>query len=849
MALTSQDANIKKMTKKLTNKNPFSLIVDFDGNFSEMISQELPAQLPILPMRGMQLFPVNLASIAVNRDSSRRLVEMAMQKDMLFGVVTQRNADVDDPKRADLYDIGVAAKVLQRYEMPDGGLTIILQGYGKFRLDRLIRSRSFLKGEVSPIAERVPEDNDNEYGAMVSTCRDAMTEYLKYQEGMPDEVAMSVMNIHNPVFYINFLCTNLPFSIEEKYALLEQNDLKRRAYELLPLLSREVQYLKLKHDIARNAHQELDKQQREYFLQQQVKNIQEELGDSTSAEVDGLRKRLAAIGQMPEDTRRLLNREIDKLEMLSPRTPDYSVQIDYLRQSLSLPWGKTSTDNLDIRHARRQLDRDHYGLDKVKDRIVEQLALMQLSGCRRMPILCLYGPPGVGKTSLGRSIAEALGRKYVRVSLAGVHDESEIRGHRRTYVAAMAGRIMKSIVKAETDNPVFVLDEIDKVTANMHHGDPQSALLEVLDPEQNRQFHDNYFDFDYDLSHILFIATANTLQGIPAPLLDRMELINVEGYLTEEKKEIARHHLIPRELAQLELGDRMPLRLSPAAVEHIIEKYTRESGVRQLSKQINKIVRKMAVELVTNEAETQRNESEGENPKDQKGRGAKTLSLKAADVERYLGVPPFNRDIYQGNDDAGVVTGLAWTSVGGEILFIETSLSRTKGGRLTLTGNLGDVMKESAMLALEYVKAHCDMLNIDHRLFEQWGVHIHVPEGATPKDGPSAGITIATSIASAVTQRKVRAHVAMTGEITLRGKVLPVGGIKEKILAAKRAGITDIVMCKDNRRNVEDIPEQYRSGLTFHYVDTVADVWQFALLPEQVKHPVNLSIADEDTKK
>lgn len=824
------------MTNKISNKNPFSLIVDFDGNFAEMINQELPAEMPILPMKGMLIFPVNLASIAVNRDSSRRLVEMAFNKDMLFGVVTQKDSEVENPKRQDLYDVGVAAKVLKKFMMPDGSLTVILQAYGKFHLDKITNTRSYMKGAVTPITEFLPHPNDSEYDAAVGTCRDTIKEYLSYQETVPEEVIGSVMNIHNPAFFINFLCTNLPLALEEKYNLLVENDLKRRAYELLPLLSREVQYLKLKHDIARNAHQELDKQQREYFLQQQVKNIQEELGDGATAEAKALRKKLENIATMPDGTRKYLQKEIDRLETINTRTPDYSVQTEYLNQSLNLPWGKMSDDDLDIKHARKQLDKDHYGLDKVKDRIIEQLALMQLSGSRRMPILCLYGPPGVGKTSLGKSIAAALGRKYVRVSLAGVHDEAEIRGHRRTYVAAMAGRIMKSVVKAETDNPVFVLDEIDKVTANMHHGDPQSALLEVLDPEQNRQFHDNYFDFDYDLSHILFIATANTLQGIPAPLLDRMELINVEGYLTEEKKEIAKHHLIPRELQQLQLADRLPLKLSASAVEYIIEKYTRESGVRQLSKQINKIVRKLAVEAVS------KNDNDNENPQVWEPRYSKTLALKPADIERYLGVPPFNRDIYQGNDDAGVVTGLAWTSVGGEILFIETSLSHSKGGKLTLTGNLGDVMKESAMLALEYVKAHCDMLEIDHHLFEQWGVHIHVPEGATPKDGPSAGITIATSIASAVTQRKVRAHVAMTGEITLRGKVLPVGGIKEKILAAKRAGIKDIIMCRDNRRNVEDIPEKYLKGLTFHYVDTVADVWDFALLKEHVENPVELTI-------
>lgn len=831
------------MSKKSNDKNPFSLIVDFDGNFSNIINTEFPTEMPILPMKGMQIFPVNLGSIAVSRDSSRRLIEMAIKKDMMFGVVTQRDPDVDSPRRQDLYDLGIAAKVLQHFETSDGTMTAILQGYGKFHLDKLIHGRSYLKGQVTPISETVPKEKDKEYEAAVSACRDELHDFLQFQEGMPDEVVANIMGIRNPVFFINFLCTNLPFPLDEKYKLLEENDLKRRAYQLLSMLGREVQYLKLKHEIASSAHQELNKQQREYFLQQQVKNIQEELGDSAAAEAKSFREKLENLSLMPETTRRMLAKEIDKLEMLNTRSPDYSVQNDYLTQALNLPWGTVSDDNMDIRHARRQLDKDHYGLDKVKERIIEQIALMRLSGSRRMPILCLWGPPGVGKTSLGRSIATSLGREYVRVSLAGIHDEAEIRGHRRTYVAAMAGRIMKGIVKAETDNPVFVLDEIDKVTANMHHGDPQSALLEVLDPEQNSQFHDNYFDFDYDLSRVLFIATANTLQGIPAPLLDRMELINVEGYLTEEKLEIARHHLIPRELQSLGVEKSLDVRLVPTAIEYIIEKYTRESGVRQLAKQINKIVRKMAVEATEADADGISSATTD------KPAARKQKALRPKDVERYLGVPPFNRDIYQGNADAGVVTGLAWTSVGGEILFIETSLSRQKGAHLTLTGNLGDVMKESAMLAMEYVRAHCDELGIDYRVFDQWGVHIHVPEGATPKDGPSAGITIATSIASAVTQRRVRKHIAMTGEITLRGKVLPVGGIKEKILAAKRAGITDIVMCRDNRRNVEDIPAAYCSGLTFHYVDTVSEVWQYALLDERVDNPLNFIIDDGNAEK
>ena len=586
----------------------------------------------------------------------------------------------------------------------------------------------------------------------------------------------------------------------------------------MAILNRECQYASLKLHIQNQTREELDQQQKEYFLQQQIKNIQSELGDAQNSDVKELREKAKDLN-FPPKVEETFNKELQKLERLNPQNPDYSVELNYLQTLTNLPWGKQTEDKISIPNAERVLNREHYGLEKVKERILEHLALMQYKEGLKTPILCLYGPPGVGKTSLGKSIANALGRKYVRVSLGGVHDEAEVRGHRRTYVGSMPGRIIKGLIKAQTDNPVFVLDEIDKVSDNNYNGDPQSALLEVLDPEQNSAFHDNFLDVDYDLSKVLFVATANSLSTLPRPLLDRMEIISVDGYLTEEKREIARRHLIPR--IEEGLGLLGNIKFAPAALEFIIEKYTRESGVRQLEKQLEKIYRKIAFHKAKN----------GTLPFD----GAQ---LRQKDVEELLGKPLFSRERYQGNGYAGVVTGLAWTAVGGEILFIETSISRSKAPKLTLTGNLGDVMKESAILALEYIKAHAEKLQIDPRVFENWSVHIHVPEGATPKDGPSAGITIATSIASALTQRKVRPHTAMTGEITLRGKVMPVGGIKEKILAAKRAGITDIIMSKENEKDIKEINEKYVHGLTFHFVENVEEVLNIALLQDKVDNAI-----------
>ena len=620
---------------------------------------------------------------------------------------------------------------------------------------------------------------------------------------MPNEAEFAIQNISNGIIRVNFVCSSMPFSVQEKIQLLRFNDGKERLFAALRLLHRDIQFMELKQNIRSRTREDLEGSPERKELMEK-----------------------AMTRKWGEDVEKTFYKELDKLDMLNPQGPEYSVQLNYLQTMVSLPWNEYTEDDIDLKRAQKVLDKDHYGMEKVKERILEYMAVLQLRGDLKSPIICLYGPPGVGKTSLGKSIAASMKRKYVRISLGGLHDESEIRGHRRTYVGAMPGRIIKSIQKAGSSNPVFILDEIDKVTQNTINGDPSSALLEVLDPEQNSAFHDNYLDVDYDLSKVLFIATANDLNTIPRPLLDRMEIIEVSGYITEEKIEIAKRHLIPKVKENTGLDSDKKLSFNKAAIEKIIEQYTRESGVRQLEKQIDKAMRKLALKKATDG----------------------TLSFEKITpevLEGLLGKPPFYRDIYQGNEYAGVVTGLAWTSVGGEILFIETSLSKGKGSKLTLTGNLGDVMKESAVLALEYVKAHAELLNIDYRIFDNYNIHIHVPEGATPKDGPSAGITIATSIASALTQRKVRKNTAMTGEITLRGKVLPVGGIKEKILAAKRAGITDIIMCRDNKKDIDEIPEVYLKGVEFHYVENVQDVWNFALTDEIVKNPIPFEISDE----
>lgn len=805
----------------------FQMVADFDGDINSLFEMSVEGEMPIIPTRNIVLHPGVLAPIMVARESTLSLVRMLKKHpDRAFAVFCQKDASNDEPGVEDLYEYGVVAKFVKTFELPGMGnnVTVILQGLSRCHLENITQQEPYLKGSVTIANEEIPKDDVEFEMAMEDLRRKAML-YVQKNEELPNEAQFAVSNITNNILALNFMCTNMPFPIEDKAMLLSLHSLKERAFKLMGLFSREMQFLDMKLKIRNKTQQTIDEEQKEYFLRQQMKNIRKELGgDGQSAD----RNRLLGIAKTKKwkpETNETFKKELEKLDMLQPQSPDYNTQLTFLQQILDLPWEEYTKDNLSLQRAKKILDRDHYGMQNVKERILEYISVLILSAKRKAPIICLYGPPGVGKTSLGKSIADTLQRKYVRISLGGLHDEAEIRGHRRTYIGAMPGRIIKGIQKAGSSNPVFVLDEIDKVTQSTHNGDPSSALLEVLDPEQNNAFHDNYLDMDYDLSNVMFIATANDISQIPGPLRDRMEMIEVSGYITEEKIEIAKRHLIPK-MAELNGVDSFNFKFRKNAIETIIERYTRESGVRQLEKQIGKMMRKLAFEIASTEM-------------------IPTEPITKERSIELLGNPPFTRDIYQGNEFAGVVTGLAWTSVGGEILFIETSLNKGKGERLTLTGNLGDVMKESATIALQYVKAHSDLLGIDYRVFSNWNIHIHVPEGATPKDGPSAGITIATSIASALTQRKVRKNVAMTGEITLRGKVLPVGGIKEKILAAKRAGITDIMLCKDNEKDINDIPEVYRKGVTFHYVETVKDVWQFALLKEKVKDAVELTIEDE----
>ena len=812
------------------NKNSaFQMIADVEGDLEDILNVEVPDNVPILPVRNLVLFPGVVSPILIGRDSSKIVIQKAEKRGDFIGIVCQRDPEVDVPLQEDLYRTGVFAKVMKLLTLPNGNITAIVQCHNRFQLNRLTQTSPYLEGDVEQHIDLDPDKRDREFKAAMEDLRSLVNEYINVSEDIPDEATFAIKNISNNIMALNFVCSNMPFPIKEKIKLLEMESVKERLFNVMKIINREINLQNLKADIRNKTREDIDEQQRNYFLQQQIKNMQAEMGNESSPEKYELLKK-AEGKNWPADISKTFYKEADKLDNLNPQSPEFNVLLNYLQTLVSLPWGEYTTDDLDLKRAQKILDQDHYGMEKVKERILEYMAVLALRGDLKSPILCLYGPPGVGKTSLGKSIASAMKRKYVRVSLGGLHDEAEIRGHRRTYIGAMPGRIIKSIQKAGSSNPVFILDEIDKVTQMTHNGDPASAMLEVLDPEQNNAFHDNYLDVDYDLSKVLFIATANNLSTIPRPLLDRTEIIEVSGYITEEKIEIAKRHLIPRELDNTGQNVKgLKPTFNKAAIEMIIERYTRESGVRQLEKQINKALRKIAY-------------------KRQLEDHADYKKITPAEIEDLLGKPPFYRDIYQGNDYAGVVTGLAWTSVGGEILFIETSLSKGKGNKLTLTGNLGDVMKESAILALEYVKAHAETLNIDYRIFDNWNIHIHVPEGATPKDGPSAGITIATSIASALTQRKVRKNTAMTGEITLRGKVLPVGGIKEKILAAKRAGITDIVMCRENEKDILEIPDIYLKGVTFHYVENVQDVWKFALTDEIVKNPLDFTIQEDEKK-
>lgn len=804
----------------------FSVVTDIDPSGPELTEDCLNEELPIMTLRNMVMFPSVIMPVTVGRRSTLKLTKAALKGNKPIVIATQKVMEVEDPNLNDLYTTAVVGRVLREFELPGGNTTVILQASTlKVRIDSVTSAKPYLKGKVSALPEDMEmKENNDELDALLDTAKDLCTKYIEVSESSAQEMVFALKNLPQNHMMINYVCTNFPFPIEDKINMLDKSTLKDRLYTLIQVLNKQTKLALIKQDIQLRTREDLDKQQKEYFLQQQIKNIQDELGTGQDEEVENLRDK-AAKKQWNEEVGKIFDRELAKLERLNPQSPDYNVQLSYLQVLLSLPWNVYSQDSLNIQNAEKVLNKDHYGLEKVKERILEHLAVLKLKGDMKSPIICLYGPPGVGKTSLGRSIATSLKRKYIRMSLGGVHDEAEIRGHRKTYIGAMPGRIIKSLIKAETSNPVIILDEIDKLGSD-HHGDPSSALLEVLDPEQNNSFHDNYVDIDYDLSKVMFIATANNIGAIPPPLLDRMELIEVSGYITEEKIEIARRHLIPKELENNGLT-KDNVKFTPSAIEYIIENYTRESGVRELEKKISKVMRKIALEIASDKF-TERHD------------------LKPTDIKQYLGMPPYSRDKYQGNEYAGVVTGLAWTAVGGEILFVETSLSKGKGGRLTLTGNLGDVMKESAMLALEYIKAHSHLLNLPEGIFDNWNIHIHVPEGAIPKDGPSAGITMVTSLASALTQRKVKANLAMTGEITLRGKVLPVGGIREKILAAKRAGIKDIILCEENRKDIEEIQPIYLKGVEFHYVKDIKEVLDLALTDEKVADAIDFTVKDNE---
>lgn len=768
------------------------------------------AVLPILSLRNMVLFPGVLLPVTVARPKSLKLVRQAHENEKHIGVCAQIDRKLEDPTIDQLHQVGTIARVIRILEMPDGTTTVILEGQKRFMLGELVTNRPYMKARVHLLEDVVPEASktDGVFPALVSSIKDLASNIITNSGMLPPEATFAIRNIENPVFLINYICVNFSLQLKDKVQLIEMDDVLDRGYYLLDLLNKESQLLELKMNIQNKAKEGIDQQQREYFLQQQMKTIQNELGGaSPEQDIADLKKR-AEDKKWSEAVAKVFDKELKRLERTHQHSPDYSIQLNYIETLLDLPWNEYTEDNFNLKNAMKVLDTDHFGMEKVKDRIIEHLAVLKLKGDMKSPIICLYGPPGVGKTSLGKSIANALNRKYLRVSLGGLHDEAEIRGHRRTYIGAMPGRIMQNILKAESANPVFVLDEIDKVTAD-YKGDPSSALLEVLDPEQNTTFHDNYLDVDFDLSKVMFIATANNLNTIPRPLLDRMELIEVSGYTQEEKAEIAKRHLIPKELENHGL-DKSQVKFSKEIIDTLIESYTRESGVRSLNRVIASVMRKIAKQVAM-EADY-------------------NVKLTKEDLTNYLGSPKYSKEKYQGNDYTGVVTGLAWTQVGGEILYIESSLSKSKAPKLTLTGNLGDVMKESAMLALEYIKAHAADLKIDPVIFDEMNVHVHVPEGAIPKDGPSAGITMVTALASVFTKRKVRKNVAMTGEVTLRGKVLPVGGIKEKILAAKRAGITDIILCADNQKDVDEIKADYLKGLKFHYVRDIMEVLEFALL-------------------
>jgi len=779
----------------------------------EINNEPLPISLPILPLRNTVLFPGVVVPITAGRDKSIQLINEANAGNKVIGVVAQRNPDVENPTPEHLFQTGTVARILRVLKMPDGNTTVIIQGKKPFEIAQYTQEEPYLKADIKPTGWVKPESGDPEFSAIVESIKDLAYKIIKNNPNLPSEASFAIKNIESNAFLVHFVSANLSIDVAQKQALLEMTDLKARAMAVLGYMDVELQKLQLKNDIQSKVRNDLDQQQREYFLHQQMKTIQEELGGISYEEEVNEMVEQSKNKLWDEKTAKHFEKELQKLQRMNPQVAEYGIQRNYLELMLELPWNQFSTDVFDLKKAQKILDRDHFGLADVKKRIIEHLAVLKLRNDMKSPILCLYGPPGVGKTSLGRSIAEALGRSYVRMSLGGLRDEAEIRGHRKTYIGAMPGRIVQNMKKAETSNPVFVLDEIDKLSQGFQ-GDPSSALLEVLDPEQNNAFYDNFLELGYDLSRVLFVATANNLSNIQPALLDRMELIPVSGYTQEEKVQIAKKHLLPKQLKEHGLKS-ADLKVSASSLQKIIGGYTRESGVRQLEKQIAKVVRHAAKSIAMEE-------SYELNPDPQM-------------IESILGVPRMERDRYENNDIAGVVTGLAWTSVGGDILFIESILSPGKGA-LNITGNLGKVMKESATIALEYIKAHADQWNIPQEVFDKYNIHIHVPEGATPKDGPSAGITMLTSLVSLFTQRKVKAKLAMTGEITLRGRVLPVGGIKEKILAAKRADIKEIILCVDNKKDIAEIEPEYIKGLTFHYVREMSEVLDIAVTTQKVKN-------------